>query len=100
MKIFLDDVRFPARIGRGWTIVRNWDDFVYTWEVNKDEVTHISFDHDIGPGPTGYDALKLVEEDVLTHVVTNPIVLNVHSMNPVGYEKMKMIIDKLHRLME
>lgn len=82
-------------MGIGWTIVRNYTDFVYTWIVNKDYITHISFDHDLGTDDkTGYDALCIVEEEY-EEGFTKPIQMTVHSNNPVGVEKMIKLIKRL-----
>ena len=99
MKIFLDDIRFPA--AKGWSIVRNSTDFLHTWTFNRDEITHISFDHDLGDNDpeNGYDCLKLVEEAYAMGKITHPIVMSVHSMNPVGVEKMVKVIKNLEKYM-
>jgi len=99
MKIFLDDIRFPA--GKGWTIIRNSTDFFHTWIYNRDDITHISFDHDLGDTDpkNGYDVLTMIEEDYHDAVISHPIVMTVHSMNPVGREKMVKVIKSLERFM-
>jgi hypothetical protein len=101
MKIFLDDIRFPREAtNRGWTIVRNYDDFLWTWALNKHEITEISFDHDLGEGEkTGYDCLKLVEAAYLDHRINHVMMMRVHSMNPVGVEKMTKVIKALELVM-
>lgn len=94
MKIFLDDIRFPK--DPGWSIVRTYDDFLYMWAKNRETITAISFDHDLGGGDTGYDALKIVEHDILTGAAVHPdLRLMVHSMNPVGADAMRKVIDRL-----
>lgn len=98
MKIYLDDIRFPKH-PKGMTILRNYMDFMFTWECNKDVIDYISFDHDLGTGKTGYDALKIVEEDIMTGVIQRHIKLFVHSANPVGNEKMQKVIDNLDMFM-
>jgi hypothetical protein len=46
-KIYLDDVRTPVE--DGWTIVRNYDDFVSTiMYLGLDRIELISLDHDLG----------------------------------------------------
>lgn len=103
MKIFLDDIRLPYGdgYGPGWTIIRNYDDFLYTWEVNKKLITHISFDHDLGEGmKTGYDALKLVEEDFILGNIDLFPCMKVHSANPSGRELMELTIQRLYERLE
>jgi hypothetical protein len=46
-RIYLDDVRTPVE--DGWTIVRNYDDFVSTiMYLGLDRIELISLDHDLG----------------------------------------------------
>lgn len=122
MKIFLDDIRIPfdcisymyRRIGKdnvlysegGWSIVRNYDDFVEIVTQNIDKITHISFDHDLaddhytgemyksaeeyyksieGTERTGYDCAKWLKQFYQEKGKQLPTMF-VHSMNPVGTE--------------
>jgi type III secretory pathway component EscV len=93
MKLYLDDIRFPR--GSGWSIARNAVDFQYMYEQNKKNITAISFDHDLGTETTGYDCLKMVEEDIVFGHLDHAIELNVHSANPVAIDKMKLVINTL-----
>lgn len=80
-KLYLDDVRNPKT--EGWTIVRNYDEFVKDIEENglPDE---ISFDHDLGEDiKTGYDCAKWLCNYCWTNGIPIPT-YNVHSANPVG----------------
>ena len=46
-RIYLDDVRTP--IEEGWTVVRNYDEFVSTiMYIGLDNIELISLDHDLG----------------------------------------------------
>jgi len=119
MKIFLDDVREPAdcigymyrRIGKDnllyiekWCVVRNYFSFiglVQLCQENNIEITHISFDHDLGyvmtedqgkiiiaddykeEDKTGLDCAKFIKELYQREGKKLPIMF-VHSMNPVG----------------
>jgi len=97
MKIFLDDLRFPP--GPGWSICRTYDDFIYTWAKNREDVTDISFDHDLGGGrETGFDALNFVEADIKTGVKVHPdLRMIVHSVNFEEARKMREVINTLGR---
>ena len=80
-KLYLDDVRNPKT--NGWTIVRNYEEFVKHIEENglPDE---ISFDHDLGEDiKTGYDCAKWLCNYCWTNGIPIPT-YNVHSANPVG----------------
>lgn len=93
MKIYLDDIRYPSE--EGWSIVRKYMDFFFMWQVNKHLITHISLDHDLGEEKTGYDALSLIEEEYLALGFDRPIVITVHTANPVGREKMTKVINRI-----
>lgn len=123
MKLFLDDIRNPSecasymhkRIGAlnpiyiegDWYIVRNYDQFTKAVTNHINEITHISFDHDLAEvhyhesmyeggkvymkyleqisEKTGYDCAKFVKE--IYEKMNKPLpVMFVHSMNPVGTE--------------
>lgn len=46
-RIYLDDIRTP--IEEGWTVVRNYDEFVSTiMYIGLDNIELISLDHDLG----------------------------------------------------
>lgn len=120
MKVFLDDVRSPSecvsymykRIGslnpiylEEWKVVRNYNDFIKVIRDNDTEITHISFDHDLGEDvaenlvnsgfskrkaraskklvASGYDAAKWLKDWYTRRKLELPIMF-VHSMNPIG----------------
>ena len=119
MKIFLDDFRNPSdctlymhrRIGEKntlylekWTIVRNYQEFVDMVSKHIDEITHVSFDHDLSDEhydpsmhdvddynklyggfkeKTGLECAKWMWDLYETEAKDLPIIF-VHSMNPVG----------------
>lgn len=120
MKIFLDDFRDPidcvtymhTRIKQknpiyldDWKVVRSYREFVDVVKENAGEITHVSFDHDLGDEHyllcnakytnwdeyydddnremTGYDCAKWLLEYYREKVLALPEIY-VHSMNPVG----------------
>jgi hypothetical protein len=113
MKLFLDDIRQPQecihymqkRIGalnpiylEDWTVVRNYKDFVDAVTNHIDEITHVSFDHDLADihydpttwregfvyqEETGHDCAVWLKDFYKEKGKELPI-LFVHSMNPVG----------------
>ena len=108
MKIFLDDVREPEkhllevanRRGDDWLLSGEWVTCRTASEAIKliedgitdpvRRVTHVSFDHDLGPleAGTGYDVAVWCEERV--HREDLPRILwNVHSCNPIGAAKIR-----------
>lgn len=94
IKLWLDDVRDPARFGRlNWVWVKNYDEAV-AFLSNKDvEVLEASLDHDLtidqtfgqpDEEKTGYDVVLWMEE----HGVFPKDGVTVHSANPSGAERM------------
>lgn len=122
MKLFLDDIRSPqecasymhTRIGQlnpiytkgDWYIVRNFEEFKEAVLKYVNEITHISFDHDLADShyhesmndkaayeehlktvkeKTGLDCARFVKEYYDKTGRDYPVMF-VHSMNPVGTE--------------
>lgn len=93
-KLYLDDVRNPK--SEGWTIVRNYEEFVKYIEKNglPDE---ISFDHDLGENiKTGYDCAKWLCEYCWGNGLPIPN-FNVHSANPVGRDNIIQILQSFQK---
>ncbi len=102
MKIYLDDIReLPEKYKNdGWTVVRTYEDCIHLLANN--EVEMLSLDHDLGfysytgdytREKTGYDILVWLEENRYA-LPKNKILI--HSMNPVGVERMRLVINKLY----
>lgn len=75
----------------GWTIVRNYEDFVNFISDNgvPDE---ISFDHDLGSDiKSGYDCAKWLCEYCYGGTLPLPK-WNVHSANPVGVDNINQLL--------
>ena len=123
MKVFLDDVRIPKdcvhymgkRIGplfpiylEEWKVVSNYDEYVAVLKKHYREITHISFDHDLGEDlalaaiergmskrqarkkikknvQSGYDC-ALFTKQFYSYLGKDLPIMFVHSMNPVGTE--------------
>lgn len=80
-KMFIDDERYPVD---GSFICRSMEDFECAVQVYGFP-SYISFDHDLGEGPTGYDIAKLiVEMDLNSGVMPDNFSYYVHSQNPIG----------------
>jgi hypothetical protein len=114
-KLYLDDIRNPKT--DGWTIVRNYEDFINYIEVNgiPDE---ISFDHDLGDDvardkvengiskkkarlekketKSGYDCAKWLCNYCWTNGLPIPS-WNVHSANPVGRDNIIQILKSFEK---
>jgi hypothetical protein len=94
MKIFLDDVRIPKecinymyhRIGplnpiylEEWVVIKNYYDFVKIVKQNHKDITHVSFDHDLGEDV----ALEAIDKGMSKRQARKKLKKNVQS----GYEK-------------
>jgi hypothetical protein len=91
MKIYLDDIRNPK--SEGWTIVRTAKECIELIKSNKDTITEISIDNDLGEGDyeaTGYDVAKFIEAQCWCGFMKCPKFWNVHSANPVGAKNITM----------
>jgi hypothetical protein len=80
--LFLDDERQPPK--GDWIIVRSYDEAV-AYVTAHGMPTTISFDHDLGLGPSGHAfAHWLIEHHLDGHPLPADFEFVVHSMNPVG----------------
>jgi len=103
MKMWLDDIRpvpFPPRDGKyGYPFDEEapYDFHCVSAEeaipiIAAGHIDFISFDHDLGQGPTGYDVAKYIEEGAYSQTL-KPIRYKVHSANPVGVERIKAAME-------
>jgi hypothetical protein len=90
MKIWLDDIR-PVPEGFDFTWITNANDCIYL--VQKNIISFISFDHDLGEGGTGYEVAQVIEKCAFFEEI-NPITWNIHSNNPVGRKDIEMAMKK------
>lgn len=94
MKLWIDDVR-PAPEGKDWGQIRSVNTAKWAieyWEYLGFPIDLIDIDHDAGDyANDGGDYIKLL--DWLEETGRNyPI--RIHSMNPVGVENMRAIIQR------
>lgn len=97
MNVYLDDER------------KTPDGFVRTYSpketieiLKENQVELLSLDHDLGDDEgigTGYDVLVWLEEEVFTEKYfkrgLNVPYIEIHSMNPVGVDKMRKLAVKI-----
>jgi hypothetical protein len=106
-KLWLDDIREPWKHGCiGWTWVKTADEAIELLKTGTVEVA--SLDHDLAvehyPGEdvreenytekTGYAVVEWLEQNPQYWPSGG---VKVHSMNPVGRERMQLVIDKHYR---
>ena len=75
MKLWIDDIRTPPD---GWEWAKTSKEAIDV--IDNNEVSHISFDHDLG----GDDTTRKVVMDICHKGFNFPPLLSVHSANPVG----------------
>jgi len=89
-KLFLDDERMPPDYD--WIVVRSFDEGV-GWLLDHPEGPNfISFDHDLGDGPSGQDfAVYLVGLDLSSNgkYLPKDFDFKVHSANIIGGENIE-----------
>ena len=99
--IFLDDERFPPDNGMNWIIARNCDDFFKIID-ERGWPDFVSFDHDLGEGPTGHDVAKRITERLLmSHAMLPPCLpfeYYVHSANPIGRANIEGTLEAWKRM--
>jgi len=128
-RLFLDDVRIPINCSaymrpaniylEDWDVVRTYDEFVEY--ITKNGVPdEISFDHDLADEhydpsmyesidkytkkyntfkeKTGYDCAKWLSEYCVNNVIPMPKCY-VHSMNPVGRDNIKSVLNSLEKIL-
>lgn len=101
MKLWLDDIRDPSYFGNlNWIWAKTADEAIELLKTGK--VIEASLDHDLtiqqtlgrnDKEKTGYDVVLWMEENN----VYPPNGVKVHSMNPVGRERMEVVLNKIKK---
>lgn len=92
MKVWVDDVR-EAPIG--YVHIRAVDSAIDLLKTRLSEIEELNLDHDAGDYAIfGGDYIKIL--DYLEAQGINNIKIHVHSMNPVGVDNMRRIIERNH----
>jgi hypothetical protein len=83
-KLFIDDERFPIREDE-WFVARDFDDATFL-VIKMGIPSYISFDHDLGDGPTGAAFADWLVNYMLDEGKKFPSRFDyyVHSQNPIG----------------
>ena len=99
MKLWIDDIRDPP--SDEWIRAVSVNQAKLAISVyklicseNSDETILISLDHDAGDyAKYGGDYIKFLDWLERENIVTNNYMFHIHSMNPVGVQNMKNVID-------
>jgi hypothetical protein len=102
MEIWLDDERDPndpfiqeefhSRPGMVWA--RTAEEAIELLKSNN--VTYISFDHDLGMGKSGYDVARWIEEQAAQGNLRK-LNWTVHTANPIGSKNIIMAMKSAER---
>lgn len=100
LKLYLDDVRTAPD---GWLLFRPDPSSLPVFRHLARHADYISFDHDLGLDPdgkeypTGYDILCQFEKLAVDKMIwsNGAPELIIHSANPVGASKMKVVVDRI-----
>lgn len=92
MKLWIDDIREPSS---EYLWIKSVNKAIQLLETDADKVTLIDIDHDAGEyASDGGDYYKIL--DWMEMMGINNIPIHIHSMNPVGCQRMMAIIQKNH----
>jgi hypothetical protein len=92
-RLFIDDERMPIREDE-WFIARDYQEAC--WEVSQLGLpVYISFDHDLGQGPTGAEFIDWLIEHMLDEGLKFPANFDyyVHSQNTIGAANIRSKMD-------
>ena len=113
MKLFLDDIRIPKEVwdyttqkiylAKDWVIVRSHKEFA-KWITKNGLPDFISFDHDLSDiqykknfkEETGYTSAQWLVDYCLDNNKSLPEFF-VHSMNPIGKEKINSLLNNFKK---
>lgn len=98
MKIWLDDVRPPP--DESWRWLKTAIEIILVFAKDYDLIEEMSLDHDLYDGHTGYYVVEWIETKVAEGEITHLPKTHVHSMNPVGAERMRMCLKSIERMLE
>lgn len=94
MKLWIDDIRTPP--SEEWIHAVSVDQAKLAVEIYRDNVDGdmlISLDHDAGKyAPYGGDYIRFLDWLEEKNYVDDNYYFNIHSMNPVGVQNMRSII--------
>lgn len=105
--IWLDDERDPSEsrwnkyfpIGNPVVIwLKSFDEFVQ-WISHNGLPDAICFDHDLGLGPSGFDAAKWLTDYCLDSGASLPA-WNIQSANPIGKQNIASILHSFERFVD
>lgn len=83
-KLWIDDIRLPPE---GWDWAKTSKEALAM--VRTREYDEISFDHDLGGEDTSYPVVVALEDGSKFGYYETPIKWHIHSMNPVGRDRLK-----------
>ena len=107
MKLYLDDIRFPLltyKKPEEWETIRNPLELFMVFCTNYENITHISFDHDLNyynendEEITGYKCLQFICDFMLEkNIDPSEYIFYFHTANPVGKKNMQSYWNNFQR---
>jgi hypothetical protein len=97
MKIFLDDNR---KTPEGWVRCYWPDEVIALLREQREVVTHLSLDHDLGDDErgTGADVIRWLQEKVLYEPDFPVPEITIHTDNPGEHNLMRLGVESILRL--
>lgn len=91
LKLWIDDIREPLD---GYIWIKSVNEAKRIIETNSFDSIIIDLDHDAGDyANDGGDYIKLLDWLELMNIVDTSFTFHIHSMNPVGVQNMRNIIE-------
>lgn len=91
LKLWIDDIRESPN---DYIWIKSVNEAKRIIETNKFDSIIIDLDHDAGDYATdGGDYIKLLDWLEFMNIVDNSFTFHIHSMNPVGVQNMRNIIE-------
>lgn len=90
MKLWVDDIREAPK---NWAWAKTFTEAKTL--IERCDIDEISLDHDLGGELTGYDILNYIEWRKMVLGVEIPKIIHVHTANPVGRQRMQIVVQKL-----
>lgn len=79
-----------------WDVAKNYEEAIDCLSENSYDL--VTFDHDLGYGKNGYDALEWLERRVMTTAYCPDMKIEVHTANMSAYVKMAKLADRIEKL--
>ena len=94
IKLWIDDERVEPK---GWVRASTCPNAIALIAKLGPQLTHISFDHDIGFEGNGAVVAQYLRDAWSAHCISKNLAFNIHSGNPTGSKNIQQILEELCR---